>query len=632
MTTELRFLPAAADLVFRPGDPFSFRVIGWDSGTLTGRTFEVTVGDQEATVDVVGDTLEVSMTAVQTADAFETVATVDWTLDEPDSSQTFIVGQAHGLQTGGASRTSVLQISSGTPTIALQLIDLPGAAAGVAAQLDAHLLDANGAHAASAISATATGGLVGANVALQLSGLDTRLTAVEADDAGDDAAIAQVASDLVAEAALARNADNLSSGTVADARIASTIARDSEVTAAVAAEATLARNADNLTSGTVADARIASTIARDSEVTAAVAAEAVLARNGDNITSGTVADARIASTIARDSEVTAAITAALTGTISNGDTTHAPTGDAVFDALALKLDSATASSTYVGRLADEGVTLDPIPDTGGGGGSGASGWTMNKPAATPFPHVFRWSIDDNPKWETGMDYQDEDFVLVYDYSVPADTFRVRPGAFFLMGRTVGQPAQAHRLHIKSDSADPVALENILYLEIGNGSPADAFIRGQFNGAENMVVTKNGQAAFGRTFSGISANGNLEVKGGAFITHENGDPFIGLERTGTSSRTFTIGLDSASGNAFYVRNGGSAAYPLYISASAPSNMLLVGNDYVQIAASGQKLAFFGGAGSAVVKQSITGSRGGNAALADLITKLAAYGLITDGTSA
>lgn len=86
---------------------------------------------------------------------------------------------------------------------------------------------------------------------------------------------------LAAEATLARNADNLTSGTVADARIASTIARDSEVTSAVAAEATLARNADNLTSGTVADARIASTIARDSEVTAAVAAEAALRTTAD---------------------------------------------------------------------------------------------------------------------------------------------------------------------------------------------------------------------------------------------------------------------------------------------------------------------------------------------------------------
>lgn len=83
--------------------------------------------------------------------------------------------------------------------------------------------------------------------------------------------------------------------------------------AAIAAEATLARNADNLSSGTVADARIASTIARDTEVTAAVAAEATLARNGDNITSGTIADARIASTITRDSEVSALVAAELAG-------------------------------------------------------------------------------------------------------------------------------------------------------------------------------------------------------------------------------------------------------------------------------------------------------------------------------
>lgn len=48
------------------------------------------------------------------------------------------------------------------------------------------------------------------------------------------------------------------------------------------AEATLARNADNLTSGTVADARVASTIARDSEVSAAIAtSEAGQVRDGD---------------------------------------------------------------------------------------------------------------------------------------------------------------------------------------------------------------------------------------------------------------------------------------------------------------------------------------------------------------
>lgn len=53
---------------------------------------------------------------------------------------------------------------------------------------------------------------------------------------------------------------------------AQSLAVSGDITTAVAAEAVLARNADNLSSGTVADARIASTIARDSEVTSAVAA------------------------------------------------------------------------------------------------------------------------------------------------------------------------------------------------------------------------------------------------------------------------------------------------------------------------------------------------------------------------
>jgi hypothetical protein len=60
----------------------------------------------------------------------------------------------------------------------------------------------------------------------------------------------------------------------------------------------------DITTGTVADARIASTIARDSEVAAAYATISHV-HDGSDITTGTVADARIASTIARDSEVAA---------------------------------------------------------------------------------------------------------------------------------------------------------------------------------------------------------------------------------------------------------------------------------------------------------------------------------------
>jgi hypothetical protein len=47
-------------------------------------------------------------------------------------------------------------------------------------------------------------------------------------------AVGTLTSALTAESALARNADNLTSGTVADARVASTIARDSDVATAIA--------------------------------------------------------------------------------------------------------------------------------------------------------------------------------------------------------------------------------------------------------------------------------------------------------------------------------------------------------------------------------------------------------------
>lgn len=46
--------------------------------------------------------------------------------------------------------------------------------------------------------------------------------------------------------------------------------------------------------------------------------------------------------------------------------------------------------------------------------------------------------------------------------------------------------------------------------------------------------------------------------------------------------------------------------------------------------GSGLGFYGA--TAATKQTISGSRGGNAALADLLTKLAALGLITDSTTA
>lgn len=102
------------------------------------------------------------------------------------------------------------------------------------------------------------------------------------------------------------NGDNVTSGTVADARIASTIARDTEVDAKVTdaitdAVTTIApsQNAvfDALALKQDADADL--TDLADGSLTGSKVGTGI---NGDNVTSGTVADARVASTITRDTE------------------------------------------------------------------------------------------------------------------------------------------------------------------------------------------------------------------------------------------------------------------------------------------------------------------------------------------
>ncbi len=71
-------------------------------------------------------------------------------------------------------------------------------------------------------------------------------------------------------------------------------------------------------------------------------------------------------------------------------------------------------------------------------------------------------------------------------------------------------------------------------------------------------------------------------------------------------------------------GGAYVSPLTGSTTSANSLLLNGHPdtYFQV-----NLGF-----SAIAKPTITGSRGGNAALASLLTALASYGIITDSTTA
>lgn len=135
----------------------------------------------------------------------------------------------------GSGGSTVTVDADGTVTVDATTVELA-----TDAQLTAHEADTTNVHgiADTSLLETTAGATTKANAA-QAAAISAAATdATTKANAAQAAAEAAAAAALASEAALARNADNLTTGTVADARIASTIARDTEVTAAVSAEAT----------------------------------------------------------------------------------------------------------------------------------------------------------------------------------------------------------------------------------------------------------------------------------------------------------------------------------------------------------------------------------------------------------
>ncbi len=123
----------------------------------------------------------------------------------------------------------------------------------------------------------------------------------------------------------------IDTGAVTAAKVAADVATQAELDA----EAALARNADNLTSGTVADARIASTIARDSEVTAAIAAH-----ESDTTSVHGIADTSVLeTTTGAQAKADAKVSDTAYGAGWNGDATVAPSKNAVYDIVETKADA-----------------------------------------------------------------------------------------------------------------------------------------------------------------------------------------------------------------------------------------------------------------------------------------------------
>jgi hypothetical protein len=153
---------------------------------------------------------------------------------------------------------------------------------------------------------------------------------------------------------------------------------------------------------------------------------------------------------------------------------------------------------------------------------------------------------------------------------------------------------------------------------GDGSNANTFvIRGDHNNAAaqgRLIFT-----AVGPEIRGVNAD---------LVTEHTIARFVPLANT-VNFLSFTGA--AAGGNPVINAAGADTNVHLRLVPKGTGEVRLLGSDnLVKIAANATGIGFF--AATPAAKQSVSGSRGGNAALASLLTALASYGLITNGTTA
>lgn len=118
---------------------------------------------------------------------------------------------------------------------------------------------------------------------------------------------------------------------------------------------------------------------------------------------------------------------------------------------------------------------------------------------------------------------------------------------------------------------------------------------------------------GGATSGVGTAGAVNINGGSSSSTGTGGAVVITAGNTTGGTPGAISLRIAGGTNAIVINGTGGSWT-----GTPISIGTAG------------LAFWNG--TAAIKPNVTGSRGGNAALADLLTVLATMGLITDGTSA
>jgi hypothetical protein len=155
----------------------------------------------------------------------------------------------------------------------------------------------------------------------------------------------------------------------------------------------------------------------------------------------------------------------------------------------------------------------------------------------------------------------------------------------------------------------------------------AAVVGGTGGTLNITLGAGGTTGTGGSLVANAGAGGSTSGNGGSMTFTSGLPIDG--NGGSINITASPGATTTAAN----RDGGNVV----IQAGAKTNAGTDGSIQLKDSAAAVKfkidstgIAFFAGATTA--KQTVTGSRGGNAALASLLTALAAYTLITDSTTA
>lgn len=137
---------------------------------------------------------------------------------------------------------------------------------------------------------------------------------------------------------------------------------------------------------------------------------------------------------------------------------------------------------------------------------------------------------------------------------------------------------------------------------------------------------------GFTFRAMAAGAMTDLmRVGQAPTYPDSDVIFVMGRTRIDSRNtdsvYISHRDQTANTAFALAQAANGTTTLNCASGQSAIVAHAGT--ARFTANTTGLAFF--AATPVAQQNITGSRGGNAALADLLTKLALTGLITDGTS-